>query len=123
MPPPQLSQTDIIGWLISWNAPNAANVEIHVGSPNDPLFASGGNHGSAQTGPWVTVGTTFYLQDVSGGKPLTANNTLATAGCSFAEVMKTITRTLPALVFASALGCFTFFQPVVTRAGNKCTRA
>jgi hypothetical protein len=26
----------------------------------------------------VTDGTTFYLQDVSGGKPLTANNTLAT---------------------------------------------
>ena len=63
---------------ISWNAPNAANIEIHVGSPNGPLFASGGNRGSAQTGPWVADGTTFYLQDVSGGKPLTASNTLAT---------------------------------------------
>jgi hypothetical protein len=63
---------------ISWNAPNAASVELHVGSPNGPLFASGGNHGSQQTGPWVTDGTTFYLQDVTGGKPLTANNTLAT---------------------------------------------
>src|ERR1022692_4879485 len=63
---------------ISWNAPNAANVEIHVGSPNGPLFASGGNRGSQQTGPWVADGTTFYLQDVSGGKPLTASNTLAT---------------------------------------------
>jgi hypothetical protein len=63
---------------ISWNAPNASSIEIHVGSPNGPLFASGGNHGSQQTGPWVTDGTTFYLQDVTGGKPLTANNTLAT---------------------------------------------
>jgi hypothetical protein len=63
---------------ISWNAPNAANVEIHVVSPNGPLFASGGNQGSAQTGPWVADGTTFYLQDVTGGKPLTATNTLAT---------------------------------------------
>ena len=63
---------------ISWNAPNAANIEIHVGSPNGPLFASGGNRGSQQTGPWVADGTTFYLQDVSGGKPLTASNTLAT---------------------------------------------
>ena len=63
---------------IGWNAPNAASVEIHVGSPNGPLLASGGNQGSAQTGPWVTDGTTFYLQDVTGGKPLTANNTLAT---------------------------------------------
>jgi hypothetical protein len=63
---------------ISWNAPNAANVEIHVVSPNGPLFASGGNQGSAQTGPWVADGTTFYLQDVTGGKPLTATNALAT---------------------------------------------
>jgi hypothetical protein len=62
---------------ISWNAPNASSIEIHVGSPNGPLFASGGNRGSAQTGPWVTDGTTFYLQDVTGGKPLSANNTLA----------------------------------------------
>jgi hypothetical protein len=63
---------------ISWNAPNVASVEIHVGSPNGPLFASGGNHGSQQTGAWVADGTTFYLQDVTGGKPLTTNTTLAT---------------------------------------------
>jgi hypothetical protein len=62
----------------SWNATNASSIEIHVGSPNGPLFASGGNQGSAQTGPWVTDGTTFYMQDVTGGKPLTANKTLAT---------------------------------------------
>jgi hypothetical protein len=63
---------------ISWNAPNTASIEIHVGSPNGPLFAAGGNNGSAQTAAWVTDGTTFYLQDVTGGKPLTADNTLAT---------------------------------------------
>ena len=63
---------------ISWSAPGAAYIEIHVGSPNGPLFTYDGNQGSAQTGPWVTDGTTFYLQDVSGGKPLTADNTLAT---------------------------------------------
>ncbi len=63
---------------ISWNAPSASYIEIHVGSPNGPLFVYEGNNGSAQTGPWVTDGTTFYLQDVTGGKPLTANNTLAT---------------------------------------------
>jgi hypothetical protein len=58
------------------DAPGA--IEIHVGSPNGPLFTSVGNHGSAQTGPRVTDGTTFYLQDISGGRPLAANNTLAT---------------------------------------------
>ncbi|MDR3701484.1 MAG: aryl-sulfate sulfotransferase [Candidatus Sulfopaludibacter sp.] len=63
---------------ISWNAPNSAIVEIHVGGPNGPLFASGGNQGSSQTGPWVADGTTFYLQDVTGGKPPAASNTLAT---------------------------------------------
>jgi hypothetical protein len=63
---------------ISWNAPNAGYIEIHIGSPNGPLFAWYGNNGSAQTGPWVTDGMTFFLQDVTGGKPLTANNTLAT---------------------------------------------
>ena len=63
---------------ISWSAPNASNVEIHVGDPNGPLFAWSGSQGSAQTGPWVTDGMRFYLQDVTGGKPLTAANTLAT---------------------------------------------
>ena len=41
------------------------------------VIASGGNRGSQQTGAWVADGTTFYLQDVTGGKPLTADNTLA----------------------------------------------
>jgi hypothetical protein len=64
--------------LISWNAPNAQVIEIHVGSPNGVLFAEGGNRGSAPTGLWVDEGTTFYLQDVTKGLPLTAANTLAT---------------------------------------------
>jgi hypothetical protein len=63
---------------ISWNAPNTASIEIHIGSPNGPLFVQWGNSGSAQTAPWVTEGMTFYLQDVTAGKPLTVDNTLAT---------------------------------------------
>lgn len=63
---------------ISWNAPNADYIEIHIGSPNGPLFTYDGNRGSVQTGPWVSEGLTFYLQDVTGGKPLTPANTLAT---------------------------------------------
>jgi hypothetical protein len=61
---------------ISWNAPNAKVIEIHLGSPSGPLFVHSGNNGVAKTGPWVTDGLTFYLQDVSDGKPLTADNTL-----------------------------------------------
>ena len=63
---------------ISWMAPVVEVVEVHIGSPNGPLFARSGGRGSAQTGLWVTDGATFYLQDVSNGKPLTAENTLAT---------------------------------------------
>ncbi len=62
---------------IQWSAPSAQAVEIHVGSPTGTLFAGGGNTGSSSTGAWVTEGMSFYLQDTTGGKPLTAANTLA----------------------------------------------
>jgi hypothetical protein len=62
-----------------WKAPNAQLIEIHIGSPSGALFTQDGNKGSATTGAWVSDGMTFYLQDVTGGKPLTAANTLATA--------------------------------------------
>src|SRR5262249_7107063 len=61
---------------ISWIAPGAASVQVRVNSP-DGGFVSGSERGSSQTGLWVADGTTFYLQDVSDGKPLTAENTLA----------------------------------------------
>lgn len=63
---------------INWMAPGVEAVEVHIGSPGGPLFVAGGNRGSDQTGPWVPDGMTFYLQDISGGKALTAENTLAT---------------------------------------------
>ncbi len=63
---------------LQWSAPTATTIEIHVGSPTGTLFARGGGTGSAMTGNWVTDGLVFYLQDVSGGKPLTSANTLAT---------------------------------------------
>ena len=53
-------------------------IEIHIGSPNGQLFTTMGYRGSIQTGAWVSDGMTFYLQDVTGGLPLTAANTLAT---------------------------------------------
>ena len=61
---------------ISWNAPSTTSIEIRVGSPTGTLFVSAGSQGSAQTGEWIVNGLTFYLQDVSGGKPLTPANTL-----------------------------------------------
>jgi parallel beta-helix repeat protein len=63
---------------ISWNAPDAEVIEIHTDSPNGPLFTMKNNRGSIQTGLWVSDGLTFYLQDVTGGNPLTSDYTLAT---------------------------------------------
>ena len=63
-------------------------VEIHVNSPTGDLFAKPAASGSAMTEKWVTNGMVFFLQDVTDGRPLTAENTvgtvtvtLTTAGC------------------------------------------
>ena len=77
--PIPITGSDTLGMTkITWMAPAAEAVEVRVGSPDGPLFASGGSRGSGETGLWVTDGMTFYLQDVSNGRPLTAENTLAT---------------------------------------------
>ena len=68
---------------ISWHVPDVAEVEVRIGSPNGTLFAAGGNRGSAETGVWVSEGMTFYLQDVSSGKPLNAANTMGTVVVRF----------------------------------------
>jgi hypothetical protein len=78
--PIPVSGNAIVGvTTLSWDAPGSQVIEIHVGTPDGPLFTRMGNRGSAQTGAWVGDGTTFYLQDVSGDNPLTADYTLATA--------------------------------------------
>jgi len=64
---------------ISFTSRWVSAVEIHVNSPNGDLFVrsgSGTGSYSALTGKWVVDGTTFYLQNVSNGLPLTSANTL-----------------------------------------------
>ncbi len=64
---------------LSWLAHGASKVEVHVDAPDGLLFARHGPGRFSQvTGNWVRDGTTFYLQDVSKGLPLTAENTIAT---------------------------------------------
>jgi hypothetical protein len=53
-------------------------VDVRVGSPSGEQLAHSSIELSSTTGKWVNDGMTFYLQDVSDGKPLTPNNTLAT---------------------------------------------
>ncbi len=55
---------------LTWNAPNSLGVEIRVGSPTGVLFAEGGNSGSAVTGPWVSIGMSFYLVDIATQQPI-----------------------------------------------------
>ena len=63
-------------------------VDVRVGSPSGAQLAHSSIDNTSTTGKWVTDGTIFYLQDVSDGKSLTPDNTLATvtvnlttAGC------------------------------------------
>ncbi len=69
--------TGLVQVTLTWGAPGTSNVEIRIGAPDGVLMAFGGPSGSATTGTWVSNGTKFYLQDVSGGKALNAANTLA----------------------------------------------
>ena len=63
---------------LSWTSEGVEMVEVRVGAPDGPLFSRSGPVGQAQTGQWVSDGMIFYLQDVSGGLPLTSAHTLAT---------------------------------------------
>ena len=64
---------------VVWNAPAPTQyVQVRVGSPSGPLFATSLPAGQMTTGAWVFDGQLLYLQDISNGKPLTAANTLAT---------------------------------------------
>jgi len=63
---------------IAWTYTGAKLVEVRVGSPDGGLLVQAGADGNKATGKWVGQGTVFYLQDVSNGLPLTADNTIAT---------------------------------------------
>ncbi len=64
---------------LSWLAHGTTKVEVRVDAPDGLLFARlGPGRHSQPTGQWVRDGTTFYLQDVSKGLPLVAENTIAT---------------------------------------------
>ncbi len=64
---------------LSWTAGSETEVEVHVDSPDGPLLSRTAGCGTITTGLWVCDGMTFFLQDVSNGKPLTAENTLDVA--------------------------------------------
>ena len=74
--PVHLGLTHIASTTLSWSAVRTNAVEVRLGSPDGPLVSRGGATGRTATGDWLTNGMVFYLQDVSGDKPLTERNTL-----------------------------------------------
>jgi hypothetical protein len=69
---------------LHWTVVGCTAAEIRLGAPDGPLFASveygagSPTHQVRTTGPWVSDGMTFFLQDVSDGQALTEEHTLAT---------------------------------------------
>ncbi len=70
---------------LAWNAPMASEVDIRIGAPDGIAMGRQGNYGTLTTGSWVADGMTFYLQDGSPGKALTAENTLGTVRASIRQ--------------------------------------
>jgi hypothetical protein len=73
---------------VSYTFPTGAQVEVRIDTPYGPLFAAPAANGTSTTGKWVSDGMVFLLQDVSDGRFLTEENTMAsvkmsvtTAGC------------------------------------------
>lgn len=69
-----------------------STVQVHIGSPTGPQLGQASNPGSMATGLWVSNGMKFYLQNVTGGLPLTAANTIATVT---AQVIQSATGQAP----------------------------
>ena len=77
-PNPIINQDTGLGTTtLSWTSKRTEQVEVHIIAPDGPLLSRTGSSGSATTGKWVQDGMVFYLQDVTGGKPLIPKHTLA----------------------------------------------
>lgn len=76
-PLPVCQATGVGAATVRWSARGANVVEVRVGAPDGSIWTSGGPSGSGETGPWVSDGTTFYLQNASNGNGAGFQNTLA----------------------------------------------
>jgi len=83
--PVEVSRWDELAAVtLSWTCDESLEVEVRVDAPDGPLLCRAGGPGTAATGKWVQDGMTFYLQDVTGGKPLEPAHTLATTTLTLA---------------------------------------
>jgi aminoglycoside phosphotransferase len=89
---------------ISWTFKQPRIVEVRYGAPDGALFRRAYRSGYATTGKWVLDGMVFYLQDISGGKQLTSENTLATVTVNLATQNPCFEKKLIAEVIERQLG-------------------
>lgn len=52
-------------------------VQLRLGAPDGKLWGDGSGTNHAETGPWVSNGMTFFLQDKTAPDPTSASATLA----------------------------------------------
>jgi peptidoglycan/xylan/chitin deacetylase (PgdA/CDA1 family) len=88
--PIDAGDSDVGVTTLRWTSTGTGQVEIRVGRPEGPLFSRGGPEGEAVTGPWVTDGLTFFLQDTS--------SELAPPEATLARVTVTLSRAGRAVV-------------------------
>ncbi|HEX8919947.1 MAG TPA: LamG-like jellyroll fold domain-containing protein [Pyrinomonadaceae bacterium] len=63
---------------LSWTSTATSTISLRAGAPGGVELTSGGPTGSFTTAKTIDDGTTLYLQNTTGGRPLTSANTLAT---------------------------------------------
>lgn len=82
----QSCDDDLGQTTLHWNVTGISTVEVHVGTPDGPLFAMSGPVGSADTGRWVRDDMIFYLVDPATGDVLASCTVRVTsAGCPQVE--------------------------------------
>ncbi len=77
LPNPVRSSSGLAQTKRTWTSEGAAIIEVRVGTPDGPLLARSESDGSPLTGPWVSDGTAFFLQDASRASALSTESTPA----------------------------------------------
>lgn len=64
----QSCDDDVGSTTLNWKVPTEGRFEIHVDSPDGPIFALVNPEGSKATEEWVKDGTSFFLVPEGGGE-------------------------------------------------------
>jgi hypothetical protein len=76
-PLPLCDATGVAVARLRWSTVGVQAVEVRIGAPDGSIWASGKPADTRETGPWVSTGTTFFLQNASDGNGAGPQKTLA----------------------------------------------